>query len=95
MGAGKGKNRRAQSLLTQMTPRFAVVAEVNDAAEFDEKIREAPLDIAPGYDLSKAPTEETIEFYVEAESEEEAIRQFNEALTFVGQTAKSIEVHDA
>ena len=94
MGAGKGKTRRAQSVLSP-SPRFVIVAEVGDAVAFDEKVQEAPLDIAPGYDMSKAPTEETIEFFVEAETEEEALRQFNEALAFVGQTATGVEVHDS
>jgi hypothetical protein len=75
--------------------RFVIVAEVDDAVGFDEKFQSAPADVAQGYDLSKAPTEETIEFYVEAGSEDEALQQFNEALAFVGQSAKSAEVHDA
>jgi len=71
---------------------YRVTAHVKDAVQFERKMDSAPDDVAPGFDLCKAPTEEDIEFYLQATSEADARAQFLDACGYVGQTASDIGI---
>jgi hypothetical protein len=71
---------------------YQVTSHVRGAARFEKKMDDAPEDVAPGFDLCKAPTEEDIEFYLQATSEADARAQFLAACSFVGQTASGIVI---
>ena len=75
---------------------WRVTAQVSDAAQFQEKMEVLTGDeVAPGFELCKAPTEEDIEFYLKATSEADVMKQFQDACNYVGQTASDIEIESS